>query len=291
MDDGTHSDTAEELGRFLRAHRERLSPADAGLPGTGRRRVPGLRRDEVAALAGVSSSYYVRLEQGRASRPSHRVLGAVARALRLGEEDVRRLHRLARPATRRTEPPARVERVAPHLRHLIEGWTGTPALVVGRVQDVLAANALADALHSDFAERDNILRMLFLDPAAEAFHRDAERARRRAVADLQRIAADTPDDPRVLRIVGELSVRSGEFRALWARERARVPPCEVKRVRHSAVGDIELRYEALGVRSAPGQQLIVLQAEPDSPSADALALLGSIAAPGVPRRQDPAPGG
>ena len=280
----------EGLGRFLRSRRERVSPADVGLTGFGRRRVPGLRRDEVAALAGVSPSYYSRLEQGRELSPSVRVLEAMARVLRLAEEDRLELFRLARPTGRRTKSPARVERVRPHLRQLIESWTRTPAFVIGHAQDLLAANALADALYRDFTQHDNVLRVLFLDPAAKTFYRSPERARNRAVADLQQSAASTPEDPRILELVGELSVRSGEFRSLWAREYTRVPPYEVKQMRHSVVGDLELRHEALTIRSAPGQQLIILQAEPDSPSADALALLGSLSAPEVPHQQNPARG-
>jgi transcriptional regulator with XRE-family HTH domain len=241
-----------------------------------------LRRDEVATLAGVSLSYYSRLEQGRELSPSLRVLEALARVLRLGDEDKRELFRLARPTTRRTKSPFRVERVRPHLRQLIDGWTRTPAFVVGHAQDLLATNALADALYRDFARHDNVLRMLFLDPAAKTFYRNAEQARHRAVADLQQTAASTPEDPRVLELVGELSVRSGEFRSLWAREYTRVPPYDVKQVYHSVVGDLELRYEALDIRSAPGQQLVVLQAEPDSPSADRLSLLGSLNARQLP---------
>lgn len=211
------------------------------------------------------------------------MLDALARALRLGDEDKGELLRLARPAARRTKSPSRVERVRPHLRQLIESWTGTPAFVIGHAQDLLAVNALADALYRDFAQQDNVLRMLFLDPAAKTFYRSPERARHRAVADLQRTAAGTPEDPRILELVGELSVRSGEFRALWAREYTRVPPYDVKQIHHSVVGELELRHEALTIRSAPGQQLIVLQAEPGTPSAEGLALLGSLDAPEVPR--------
>ncbi|MET9388667.1 helix-turn-helix transcriptional regulator [Streptomyces sp. NPDC002928] len=290
MDNDTHPDPVGGLGQFLRSRRERLSPAAAGLPGAGRRKVPGLRRDEVATLSGVSLSYYSRLEQGRELGPSHRVLEALARALQLGDEDKAELFRLARPTARRTKSPSRVERVRPHLRQLIEDWTRTPAFIIGHAQDLLATNALADALYRDFAQHDNVLRMLFLDPAAKYFYRSPERARDRAVADLQQTAASTPQDPRILELVGELSVRSGEFRALWAREYTRVPPYEVKQIHHSVVGDLELRHEALNIRSVPGQQLIILQAEPGSPSADGLALLGSLSAPEVPHQQDPAHG-
>jgi len=286
MDNDTHPDAVGGLGHFLRSRRERLSPAAAGLSGAGTRRVPGLRRDEVAALSGVSLSYYSRLELS----PSLRVLEAMARALQLGDEDKAELFRLAQPAARRTKSPVRVEHVRPHLRQLIESWTRTPAFIIGHAQDLLATNALADALYRDFAQHDNVLRMLFLDPAAKAFYRNAERARHRAVADLQQTAASTPEDPRILELVGELSVRSGEFRSLWAHEYSRVPPYDVKQVYHSVVGDLELRHEALNIRSAPGQQLVILQAEPGSPSADGLALLGSVSAPQVPHQQNPAHG-
>ncbi|MET9793750.1 helix-turn-helix transcriptional regulator [Streptomyces canus] len=290
MDASTHPDPAGGLGRFLRSRRERLSPTAAGLSGAGRRRVPGLRRDEVATLAGVSPSYYSRLEQGRELSPSLRVLEALARALHLADEDKGELFRLARSTARRTKSPVRVERVRPHLRQLIESWTRTPAFIIGHAQDLLATNALADALYRDFAQHDNVLRMLFLDSAAKTFYRNAERARHRAIADLQQAAARTPEDPRILELVGELSVRSSEFRFLWAREYTRVPPYDVKRVCHSVVGDLELRHEALNIRSVPGQQLIILQAEPGSPSADGLALLGSLSAPEVPHQQNPAHG-
>jgi len=287
MNKDKHPDTVEGLGRFLRSRRELLSPAAVGLPSTGRRRVPGLRRDEVAALAGVSSSYYMRLEQGRELNPSRRVLEAVARVLQLSDEDRLRLFRTAQPTTRRMRSPLRVEHASPPLRQLIESWTRTPAFIIGHAQDILAANDLAQALYSDFTQRDNVLRMLFLDPAAKVFYRNPQRAKHRAVADLQQTATETPDDPRILELVGELSVRSGEFRSLWAREYSRVPPYEIKQMHHSAVGDLELRHEALNIRSAPGQQLIVLQAEPGSASADALSLLGSISAPTLPSRQEP----
>ncbi|MBT3153372.1 helix-turn-helix domain-containing protein [Streptomyces sp. CHD11] len=291
MENVARADSVEGLGQFLRARRERLSPADAGLPSTGRRRVPGLRRDEVASLTGVSLSYYSRLEQGRELSPSPRVLEAMARVLRLGEEETRELFRLARPtARRRTKAPARVERVRPHLRQLIGSWSRTPAFIIGHAQDLLATNALADALYRDFAQCDNVLRMLFLDPVAKTFYRDSQQAKHRAVADLQQTAASTPGDARILELVGELSVRSCEFRSLWAREYTRVPPYEVKQMYHSVVGVLELRHEALAIRSAPGQQLVVLQAEPDSPSADGLALLGSVSATERPRRRNSADG-
>ena len=284
MSDDARHDPVEGLGQFLRSRRERLAPADVGLrglpgfSGRGQRRVPGLRRDEIAMLAGISVSYYGRLEQGRELSPSSRVLEAVGRALRLDQADMEKLRQLGQPPARRTRPPARVERVRPHLRQLIESWTRTPAFIIGHAQDLLATNALTDVLYSDFAQPDNVLRMLFLDPAAKAFYRNPERMKRHAVADLQRAAANTPDDPRIVELTGELSVRSNEFRSLWVREYTAVPPCDTKQIRHSIVGEMELRHESLDIRNAPGQQLIILQAEPGSASADSLALLGSVGA-------------
>ncbi|MFF4632766.1 helix-turn-helix transcriptional regulator [Streptomyces griseorubiginosus] len=276
MDPDRRADSGAGLGAFLRSHRERLAPETAGLRGGGRRRVPGLRRDEVAALAGVSTGYYTRLEQGRAISPSPRVLDALARALRLDEEDRLRLHRLARGGAQRTTAPARVQRTVTVLKQLITNWTATPALVFGHTQDLLASNELADALYADFSRTDNALRMLFLDPVAGIFHGNLEQARRRAVANLRQTADELPDDPRLHELVGELSVCSAAFRALWARDYPRLPSYDVQRVRHSAVGELELRREVLAVRGAPGQQLVVLHAEPASRSVDALALLGSL---------------
>lgn len=284
MSNDARHDPVEGLGQFLRSRRERLAPADAGLrglpglSGCGQRRVPGLRRDEIAMLAGISVSYYSRLEQGRELSPSSRVLDAIGRALRLDQADMGKLRKLALPSARRTRPPARVERLRPHLRQLIESWTRTPAYIIGHAQDLLATNALTDILYSDFAQPDNVLRMLFLDPAAKTFYRNPERMKRHAVADLQRAAANAPDDLRIVELTGELSVRSNEFRSLWAREYVAVPSYDIKQICHSVVGDMELRHEALDIRNAPGQRLIILQAEPGSTSADSLALLGSLGA-------------
>jgi transcriptional regulator with XRE-family HTH domain len=266
------------LGGFLRARRARLRPEDAGLPTTGRRRVPGLRREEVATLAGVSTDYYMRLEQGRERHPSRQVLESVAKALRLDGDAVAHLYRVATPTARRTRRAHRIERVSPNLRRLLDTWGATPAFVLGGAQDILARNQLAAALFADFTSCDNLLRMTLLDPAARHFHRDWERAAESCVAALRRAAGIDPDDPRLIEIVGELSVKSTEFRALWARHDVRGKTREAKLFHHAEVGDLELHYEAFTVNSAPGQQVVVYQAEPGSPSADALALLGSLSA-------------
>lgn len=280
----TDKDPAAEnaLGGFLRARRAQLRPEDTGLSASGRRRVPGLRREEVATLAGVSTDYYMRLEQGRERHPSQQVLEAVARALQLDDEAVAHLYRVATPATRRTRRAARVERVAPHLRRLLDTWGDTPAFVLGHALDILARNRLAGALYAGFIQSDNLLRMTFLDPAAHHFYRDWHRAAESSVATLRRAAGIDPEDPQLRGLVGELSIKSADFRILWARHDVRGKTREAKLFHHAEVGDLELHYEAFTVNSAPTQQLIVYQAEPGSTSADAVALLGSLSASPVP---------
>lgn len=282
----TDKDPAVEnaLGGFLRARRARLRPEDVGIPTSGRRRVPGLRREEVAALAGVSPDYYTRLEQGRERHPSQQLLRAVARALRLEDEAVAHLYRVAGPTTRRTHRAARVERVAPHLRRLLGTWSDTPAFVLSPALDLLARNRLARVLHADFAQTDNLLRMTFLDPVARRFYRDWDRAAQSTVATLRQAAGIDPDDPRLSEVVGELSLKSDDFCALWARHDVRTKTRGAKLFHHSQVGDLELHYESFTVNSARTQQLVVYQAEPGSPSADALALLGSLSAGPVSAR-------
>ncbi|MER6835104.1 helix-turn-helix transcriptional regulator [Streptomyces cellulosae] len=278
-----HPAAENALGGFLRARRARLRPEDLGLPSSGRRRVPGLRREEVAMLAGVSTDYYTRLEQGRERHPSPQMLDAVARVLRLDADAVAHLHRLADAAARRTRRPAqRTERVAPHLRRLLDGWNDTPAFVLGTALDVLARNRLAGALFAGFTHSDNLLRMTYLDPWARGFHRDWDRAAESAVAALRHAAGLDPDHPGLGRLVGELSVKSADFRTLWARHDVRGKTHEPKLLHHAEVGDLELHYESFTVNSAPTQQLVVYQAEPGTPSADALALLGSLNAEPAP---------
>ncbi len=235
-------------------------------------------------LAGVSSDYYTRLEQGREQHPSQQTLEAVARALRLDDEAVAHLCRIVTPAARRTGRAPRVERVAPHLRRLLDTWSETPAFVLGTALDLLACNRLASALYADFARADNLLRMTFLDPVARRFYRDWDRAARSTVTTLRRAAGAGPDDPRLSEIVGELSVRSDHFCTLWAHHDARTRTQEAKLFHHSEVGDLELHYESFTINSARTQQLVVYQAEPGTPSADALTLLGSLRAGPEPTR-------
>ena len=262
------------IGQFLRARRELVRPEDVDLvPGSGRR-VAGLRRTEVALLAGVSSDYYVRLEQGRERNPSPQVVDALARALDLDDEATAYLHDLARPRPR-PRKRLRREEVSPALRGMMAAWTDTPAVVLGQCLNVLAHNHLGEALFARHTYSDDLVRLVFLDPDARDFYPDWERVACNTVGGLRAAASD---EPRLINTVGELSVRSADFRRLWARHDIRQKTHETKRFRHPLVGELTLAYEALTVNSAPGQQLIVYQAEPGSPSEEALSLLGSLTA-------------
>jgi transcriptional regulator with XRE-family HTH domain len=272
-------DGENRIGGFLRARRELVRPDDVGLPEFGRRRVPGLRREELAMLAGVSADYYVRLEQGRDQHPSEQVLDALARALRLDDDATAHLHELARPAPRRRRrAPVRAERVRPSLLALLDTWTHTPAFVLGRCMDVLAANRLAGALHPTCARGGNMVRMAFLDPSAIERMPELAQIRQDTVAALRASIGPDLDDPALTDLVGELSLKSEEFRRLWARHDVRDKTSGRKRIVHPQVGELDLAYESFAVNGADGQILVTYHAEPGSPTAQALALLSSITA-------------
>ncbi|MFI0263135.1 helix-turn-helix domain-containing protein [Streptomyces sp. NPDC017056] len=266
-------DSENELGDYLRARRAAVAPADVGLPDDGPRRVPGLRRDEVALLAGMSTDYYIRLEQGRERHPSEQVLRAIAGALRLDDAAATHLFRLGLSVFGKA---AAATTVAPELLRLMNGMRDVPAFVVGAAQDVLAANAMARELYRGFARYDNLLRMIFLDPFAREFYADWDRAARIAVGNLRASSSQFPRDERIERVVGELSVRSPAFADLWACYEVRPRTHEDKHFRHPRVGELRLHFEALAVTSAPGQHLSVYSADPGSASADALDLLGRL---------------
>ncbi|MGP3928875.1 helix-turn-helix domain-containing protein [Nonomuraea sp. KM88] len=272
------------LGQFLRARRELLQPEDLGLPPGTRRRVAGLRRDEVAQLAGVSTDYYVRLEQGRERHPSAQVVFALARALALEEDAAAHLLRLAGASTGRRRPAPGREQVSPYLLRMMRAWPHTPAVVLGPRLTVLAGNALGKALFAGHAHSDDLVRLVFLDEDARDFYPDWDRVAVNTVAGLRATAGTDPDDPRLIEVVGELSLRSEAFRTLWARHDIRQKTHETKRFRHPLVGELTLHYESLTVNGAPGQQLVVYQADPGSPSEEALALLGSLTAEQEVRR-------
>lgn len=268
---------APRLGEFLRARRALVRPEDHGMP-TGTRRTPGLRREEVAMLAGVSTDYYVRLEQGRDRHPSSQVIEALAGALRLEDEAAAYLRRLAAPGTsRRSRRACPQEYASPGLVGLMDAWPSTPALVYGRSMDLLAVNALGKALFCWLEEETNLLRAIFLKPRARIFYRDWARIAEGCVAALRAADAD-PEDARLAELVEELSVASPDFARLWGRHEVRAKRAQTKRFDHPVVGELTLRFENLSVADAPGQHLVVYHADPDSPAEHALALLGSYAA-------------
>jgi hypothetical protein len=208
------------------------------------------------------------------------VVEALARALELDDDAAAHLHELARPRVqRRRQAPSR-EGVSRHLVQMMEGWHRTPAVILGRYLTVLAANDLGRALFAGHTHSDDLVRLVFLDPDAREFYPEWERAAANTVAGLRAAAGIDRDDPDLIELVGELSAKSEPFRRLWARHDIRQKTHEVKRFGHPVVGDLTLRYESFTVNSAPGQHLVVYQAEPGSPSEDALGLLGSLAATG-----------
>ncbi|ATE53996.1 helix-turn-helix transcriptional regulator [Actinosynnema pretiosum] len=267
------------LGTFLRARRALVRPEDVRMPASGTRRVAGLRREEVAELAGVSTDYYTRLEQGREKHPSEQVLDALAGVLRLEEDAVAHLRGLARPAPRARRRAVKREQVSTSLLRMLESWPDTPALVLNERFAVLGHNALGRALFAGHEHSDDLVRLVFLDPDASTFYPDWEKIALNTVAGLRASAdASGRHDAELVDLVGELSLKSAAFRRLWARHDVRRKSTERKRFNHPLVGALELTYEALTVNSAPGQQLAVYQADPGSRSAEALGLLGSLAA-------------
>jgi hypothetical protein len=223
-----------------------------------------------------SVDYYVRLEQGRDQRPSDSVLDALARALQLDEAAEAHLHHLARPAPRRRRP--RPERAPSGVAEMIAQWTRMPAFVLGRRTDVLASNDLAAALHSGFARGGNLVRAVFLGSESRRTFPDWERVAADCVASLRCCAVEDRDDPRLAEIVGELSVRSEEFRRLWARHDVRERASGSKSFDHPLVGPLTLRYESFSIHSAPGQTLVAYRADVHSADEQRLALLSSLIA-------------
>ncbi|MCF6522072.1 helix-turn-helix domain-containing protein [Streptomyces sp. JJ36] len=283
-------DRRAELSEFLRTRRARLQPQDVGLPSYGgRRRVPGLRREELAQLAGVSVAYYTRLEQGHGHNVSAGVLDAIAGALRLTRAERDHLTHLVKPKRRSARrPAARRQRVRPGLQQLIDGMEHTPAYVVGRRLDVLAWNRLAGALLGNPAalppDERNMAWLVFLDPATRDLYTDWAQKAADTVAWLRMDAGCHPDDPRLAALIGELSVKSPEFRRLWAAHHVQDKAYGTKELHHPLAGPLTLSYEALRLPADPGQELIVYHAEPGSTSAGALRWLAERDAeqPGVP---------
>ncbi|MEV6823610.1 helix-turn-helix transcriptional regulator [Amycolatopsis sp. NPDC051102] len=271
----TANDDENRLGAYLRARRGLVTPEQAGIPAGGTRRVPGLRREELAMLAGISADYYLRLERGRDKHPSAQVLDALARVLRLDEVERDYLHSLAAPRPRRRRLPA-AEQVPARLHHLLAA-VGVPAFVEGRAFDVLAANELATAFSPRLRPGENRLRSLLLDPEEQAFHQDWTAAVSGFVAALRDSIGTDVDNPRFVELVGELSLTSGRFRELWARHDVRTLEGGTTTVNHPVLGRLHLHRDKLPV---DGLLLVLYYADAGSESAEKLSLLASLVEPG-----------
>ena len=274
-----------EVRDFLTARRARITPERAGIPAAGQRRVPGLRRSEVAALAGVSVEYYAKLERGALAGVSAGVLESIARALRLDDAERAHLMRLAQEANGSNVliRPSRRPRqwtVRPSLQWSLDAIT-VPAIVVNNRQDLLGANLLGRAMYSDVhagGAVPNFGRFTFLDAAARRFYPDWNLAADMLVANLRTAAGKDPHDKGLHDLVGELSTRSDEFRRRWGAHNVRIHGTGTKSFHHHVVGDLEVAYETMDLRAEDGVSLTVYAAEPGSPSAQALQLLASWAA-------------
>ncbi|WP_063045196.1 helix-turn-helix domain-containing protein [Nocardia pseudovaccinii] len=277
-----------ELGEFLKARRAELTPSDIGLSeGTRPRRVAGLRRDEVAILAAISTAHYTRLEQGRTTASSP-VLGTLAQVLRLDQEQRAQLFRLAGTDAHRSHYRRARQKVQPQLRRVLNDLTETPAIVLGRRTDILAWNTLAAALVTDFAKipekQRTYIRLLFTDPTMRQLYPDWENVARTAVALLQVEAARTPGDPRMSALVGELSTRDERFRHWWVAAQAVAGRgVGTKHLNHPVIGTLTLDWDTLTCAADPEQHLIIWTAEPGSPSDHGLRILASWSAD----RRDP----
>jgi transcriptional regulator with XRE-family HTH domain len=278
-------DTRSEIREFLTSRRARITPDQVGLPAYGSRRVPGLRREEVAVLAGVSVPYYTRIERGDMRGVSESVLEALARALQLDDAERAHLSDLARAvqpavALRRRRQPRR--RVRPPAQQILDALTGAAAFVRNGRLDVLAANQLGRALYSEMyvspARPVNTARFVFLDPRAPDFYRDWERSAAECTAVLRSEAGRDPYDRDLSDLVGELSTRSEAFRAHWASHNVRFHVNGVKHFHHPVVGEVSLNFERLDVAADSGLSFFVYTAEPGSRDEEALKLLGSWAA-------------
>ncbi|MFF3714017.1 helix-turn-helix domain-containing protein [Streptomyces phaeochromogenes] len=277
-----------ELGEFLKTRRAELSPRAVGLPETGgRRRVEGLRREEVAQLAAISTEYYTRLEQGRiqASGP---VLSALAQVLRLDDDQRDYLFELAGKDQARPRRRA-VQKVQPTLQRLLDNLIDTPAIVLGRRTDILAWNSLAAALMVDYVEipekKRNHTRILFTDPAMRTLYADWEEVAHSTVAQLRMQAAKYPDDPRLAALVGELSVQDPHFRRWWGGHHVAARTMGTKTFHHPVAGELTLDWDTLAASIDAEQQLVVMTTEPGTASHDALRILASWAT----SHQQPAP--
>ncbi|MEU6146234.1 helix-turn-helix transcriptional regulator [Streptomyces sp. NPDC047081] len=281
-------DTAHEIREFLATRRAKITPEQAGLPafGNGKRRVPGLRREEVALLAGVSIDYYVRLERGQLAGASEEVLDALCRALQLDDAERSHLHDLA--AAQRRRPARRTARrtkdaVPASLKRVLESMTGSPAFIRNGRLDILAVNDLGRALYAPLFTAAaptpvNIARFQFLDPTSRGFFPDWNASVNTTVSLLRTEAGRAPGDTELTGLIGELVTRSDEFRAAWAKHNVRLHRTGRKLFRHPAIGEIAFDFDAMELPAHPGLTLTAYSAEPGTPGHDALMLLASWAA-------------
>jgi transcriptional regulator with XRE-family HTH domain len=278
----------EDLGEFLRSRRSRLSPEDVGLRTYGeRRRVPGLRREELAQLAGVSVAYYTRLEQGLSRNASEGVLDALGGALRLDDDETAHLRALARSYRAPARPRPRPERVRPSVRTMLSSLGGVPALLIGYRVDVLAWNPMGHALlcgHLPYdapdhaGTRPNLARLMFCDPHLRELYTDWKGKAQAAVASLRLASGQHPGDPCLASLIGELSVASPEFARFWARHAVRQCRSEVREFHHPLVGRLVLNEEVMELIQDEGQRLVIFSAEPGSSSEAGLRLLTGLTA-------------
>jgi len=282
----------DDIGEFLTSRRAKLTPQEAGLPDFGgRRRVPGLRREEVALLAGMSSEYYKRLERGNANGVSDSVLDGISRALRLDDAEHAHLYALVRAATAASHPqkrrPARKQQLTSSVRQTIDAMSTVPVFVQNARLDAVATNRLGRALFSVMFDEEspqpvNGGRFVFLDPRAHEFYQDWEANARQIVAILRAEAGRSPFDRALSDLVGELSTRSDVFRKLWAAHDVREHRGGTKSIHHPVVGDLDLTYLGMDLASDRGLQLLVFSAEPGSASHHGLQLLANWAATEAP---------
>ena len=279
-------DNQAEVREFLRSRRDRITPQQAGIIGGGNRRVPGLRREEVAFLAGVSVDYYARLERGNLVGVSDEVLAAIAMVMQLDEAETAYLHDLAqaaqpRPVARRS--PSRENAVRPSLQRFLDGITGSAVWIRNERMDFIAGNALGRAVYAPVmddpsSQGGNNALFAFLSPAARNFYTDWEKGADDIVAALRLSAGRNPRDKGLSDLIGELVTRSDEFSRRWASHNVRFHRSGLKRLRHPLVGDLELGYEAMLLPDNPGWTMFAFTAEPGTPSEERLRLLGSLTA-------------
>ncbi|WP_327176448.1 helix-turn-helix transcriptional regulator [Streptomyces sp. NBC_01335] len=263
----------DDLAGFLRTRRSRVDPSSVGIRADSRRRVAGLRREEVAHLSGVSVDYYVRLEQGRATQPSDQVLDALARVLGLDETEREHLSRLACQRRRAKAPGSRIR---PELLRVLDLVAEAPAFIMNHRLDVLAGNRLAGLLFGRPVPGLNTARHLFLEEAERGLYADWEKCTLDVVGHLRLAVGQYPDDPRLASLIGELAMGSERFRRLWARADVRARTHGRKPYRHPLVGLLELHQENFGLPGESGMELVVLSATPGSPAEDGLRLLSSL---------------